>query len=440
MSTEFADPPTDPAIEVGNAGLHPMDVADEGPVNEDAVWRLAIALSGAVTPFEVGLAIAERGAAAAGATFSNLAILDPLTDRVRVVHGSVLDPGIAARWAEFHIDERAPLCDAMRAGRPVLLASEGEIAREYPELLPETLAASLSATASLPLRGASGEIIGAIGLGWRMPQRFGTKQVLRLERISQMGSQALDRALAERERGRRTAQETADADVLQKAFLPGTLPQTERLELAAAYLPARDAPMGGDWYDAFPVDGGLCLVIGDVGGHGLPSAALMVQLRNAVRAFADEDPTPSRVLSRLNRMLCRLEPEEIATAIVATWDESAGTIVRSNAGHPTVLRCRAGETDFLFPPAGHALLGADPDWVYGHETKLLRSGTTLLFYTDGLVEMRGRTLDEGMRQLRDFVESLSDLSPQALCDEVVEWRLATASREDDICLLAVRIR
>ena len=440
MSTEFADPPTDPTLEVPDIGLGPAGVIGDRPVNEDAIWRLAIALSGAVTPFEVGLAVAESGAAAAGASFANLAILDPETDRVRVVHGSVLDPGIAARWAEFGLDEHTPLCEAMRTGRAVLLGSEGEITREYPDLLPETLAASLSATVSLPLVGAAGQIIGAIGLGWQAPQRFGTKQMLRLDRMSKMGAQALDRALAERERGRRAAEEAADADVLQKAFLPGNLPQTPRLEIAAAYLPARDAPMGGDWYDAFPVDGGLCVVIGDVGGHGLQAAAMMVQLRNAVRAYAQEDPSPARVLGRVNRMLCRLAPEETATAIVALWNEETGTIVRANAGHPTVLRCRAGETEFLFPPAGHALLGADPAWEYGQETKVLRSGTTLLFYTDGLIEMRNRSLDQGMNQLKEFVTGLPDLSPQAVCDEVLEWRLRTASREDDICVLAVRIR
>lgn len=438
MSTEFMDAPTDPSLEPGDAG--PDLIPPEGPVNEDAVWQLAIALSGAVTPYEVGVAVAELGMAAAGASYSNLAILNSETHRVRVIHGTVLDPAVTARWAEFHLDIPTPLTDAMRTGAPVLLASAEQIGIEYPSLLADTLASGLNALAALPLRGGDGRIIGAAGLGWRAPQRFGTTQRRRLDRITEMVSQALDRALAERERGQRNAREVADASVLQEAFLPRSLPQTERLSLAAAYLPASDAPMGGDWYDAFPVDGGMCLVIGDVGGHGAQSAAVMAQLRNAARAFAVENPTPSQVAFRLNRMLCRLEPEETATLVVALWDESTGIITRSNAGHPPVLRCRVGETSFLFPAAGNTMLGADPGWEYSQESKFLRPGSTLLFYTDGLVERRGHSLDEGMDDLRSFVESLTDLTPEVVCRQVLEWRLSVAGREDDICILAVGVR
>jgi serine phosphatase RsbU (regulator of sigma subunit) len=138
-------------------------------------------------------------------------------------------------------------------------------------------------------------------------------------------------------------------------------------------------------------------------------------------------------------MLCRLEPDETATAIVAVWNAGAGTIVRSNAGHPPVLRCRVDKTDYLSAPTGRLVLGVDPDWVYPAQTKVLREGTTLLFYTDGLVETRHRGIEEGMEDLRTFVGGLPDLSPQALCDRVLEWRLGAARREDDMCLLAARL-
>jgi serine phosphatase RsbU (regulator of sigma subunit) len=418
----------------------PEDAPVETPVDEEDIWRLATALSGAASPEDVAVALAEEGAAAAGASFSNMAMLEAETNQVSVVHGSVLNHRIASRWAEFHINDQTPLCEAMLSGRAVLLRSVEAVRERYPNLLAETLAASLSATASLPLQTPSGVCLGAIGFGWRRPQAFTPRQVRRLDLIAQMAAQSLDRALLyERERGQASAWERAEAHLLQEAFLPRVLPQTGTLGLAAAYLPARDAAMGGDWYDAFPVDGGLFLVIGDVAGHGLRSAAVMAQLRNAVRAFADEDPTPERVLTRLNRMLCRLEPGETATAIVAVWNAAAGTIVRSNAGHPPVLRCRVDKTDFLPPPAGRLMLGVDPDWVYVAETKVLRPGTTLLFYTDGLVETRDRGLEEGMEDLRTFAEGLPDLLPQALCDRVLEWRLGAARREDDMCLLAARL-
>lgn len=96
-------------------------------------------------------------------------------------------------------------------------------------------------------------------------------------------------------------------------------------------------------------------------------------------------------------------------------------------------------TAFLFPQASDVLLGADPGWQYKSEPKFLRPGTTLLLYTDGLVELRGRSLEEGMDALRTFVESLVDLSPEILCKQILDWRLGVAGREDDICVLAVRV-
>ncbi|MDQ1395763.1 MAG: hypothetical protein QOG64_1022 [Acidimicrobiaceae bacterium] len=409
-------------------------------IDEGAIWRLATALSGAATPTDVGAALAEHGAPAAGASFSNVAVLDVRTNRVHVVHSSVLDPVVAARWQEFDITEPTPLCEAILGEAPVLLGSADAIGRRYPNLLADTAASSLQATASLPLRTAAGLVLGAAGFGWDQPQSFESDQVQRLDLISQMAAQALDRALLyERERVRGSERERAEARLLQDAFLPATLPDTDSLAMAAAYLPASDAAMGGDWFDAFTVETCTFFVIGDVAGHGLRSAAVMAQLRNGARAFADEDPSPATVLTRLNRMLCHLEPEETATAIVAVWDPEARTLLRSNAGHPPALRCRRGEFSFLVPPAGGVMLGVDPDLVYQEEAKLLRPGTTLLFYTDGLIEARGVAVDEGMNELKTFVEGLGDLSPQVLCDEVLQWRLAAGRREDDMCLLAVRL-
>src|SRR5207244_3851941 len=221
-------------------------------VDEEGIWRLATALSGAASPEDVAVALAEEGASAAGASFANMAILEAETSRVRVVHGSVLNRSIAARWAEFHVNDPTPLSEAIRSGHPVLLPSVEAIGQRYPNLLADTLAASLSATASLPLHTPNGACLGAIGFGWRRAQAFGPAQVRRLDLIAQMATQALDRAmLYERERRQPAAEERAEAHLLQEAFLPRVLPQTGTLGLAAAYLPARDAAMGGDWYDAF---------------------------------------------------------------------------------------------------------------------------------------------------------------------------------------------
>jgi serine phosphatase RsbU (regulator of sigma subunit) len=408
---------------------------------DDGIWRLATALAAAAAPADVAAALAEQGAAAAGASFSNMAVLTLETQKVRVVHGSVMDTTIAARWEEFDLSELNPLCDAMVSRRAVLVDSLAELGRRYPDLVADTSAASIGATASYPLFSAAGLVLGAVGFGWPTPQRFGSDQVRNLDLVANLAAQALERAiLTEREHERASTRERADAQLLQDAFLPRTLPTTDTLDLAAVYLPASDAAMGGDWYDVFPVTGGTCLVIGDVAGHGVQSAAVMGQLRNTVRAYAVEDPSPARVLTRLNRMMCRLQPGEYATAIVAVWDEERGTLLRSNAGHPPVLRCRPGEFEFLTPPPGGRLLGVSEDWVYQEQPKVLRPGTTMLFYTDGLVERRGQELNDGMGAFRSFVEDLEDLSPQAVCDQVLQWRRAQGRLEDDVCLLAARLK
>jgi len=411
----------------------------EPEFDDREIRRFATALSNAGSPDQVGAAVAQCGPGAAGAVFANLAMFDDLANRVRMVHGELADPSIASRWSEFGIDEPTPLCEAILTGHPVLEPSLGAIAANYPNLLSDTVAAGLEATASVPLRSRAGSTIGAIGLGWRHPQAFASPQMGRLTLLAQLVAEALERAnTTPLTVG--AAVERAEARILQEAFLPASLPRTEHLDVAAAYLPANDAPMGGDWYDAFPVDGGTCLVIGDVAGHGARSVAVMALVRNAVRAFADEDPTPHRIMSRVNRMLCRLQPDETATLIVAVWRPDTRTLVRTSAGHPPILRCRPGEFAFLAAGAGQGvMIGVDPHRRYGEEVKVMRPGTTLLFYTDGLVEARREDFATGMERLRVFAEGRTDLSPQSLCDDVLTWRVMQGPREDDLCVVAARM-
>jgi len=152
------------------------------------VWRLAAALSAAITPHDVALALAEWGAPVADATFSNLAVLDAPAKRVRVAHRSDIDPVIAARWSEFDLSEPTPLCEAMESGRAVLIHSPEDMAARYPNMLADTLAASLNATASLPLATADGVILGAAGFGWPTPQGFESAQLHGLTRVADLAA------------------------------------------------------------------------------------------------------------------------------------------------------------------------------------------------------------------------------------------------------------
>ena len=129
-------------------------------------------------------------------------------------------------------------------------------------------------------------------------------------------------------------------------------------------LPARHrgANVGGDWYDAFPLDGNrVGLVIGDVTGHSIASASIMGQVRSMLRAYAIDYPDPGEVLARTNTALCRLLPEALATAVYAVLDPATGELVYANAGHlPPVVATGARQVDYLDEAAGR-MLGASPD-------------------------------------------------------------------------------
>lgn len=175
----------------------------ESRTGEDAIWQLASGLSAAATPMQIAEVLAEHGAPAAGAAFSNMALLQADGGTVRAVHGSALDEGMAARWAEFELDSSTPLGDAMLSGAAVLLGTLDEVAARYPHLLQDTVAASLSATASLSLSRADGTTLGAVGFGWAEPQHFDVDQLRRIELIAQMTAQALDRAILHRDEQQR---------------------------------------------------------------------------------------------------------------------------------------------------------------------------------------------------------------------------------------------
>lgn len=403
--------------------------------------RLATALSAASTLSEVAEIVGLWAPLVAGASFANLAVLDRATNVVRVVHGSSLVEDIAQKWAEFPLDTRTPLCTAILTGRSVLLADLPAIGEAYPLLLEDTVAAGLQATASLPLRGADGSSIGAIGLAWKEPQRFDQSQLSELEVVTALVARAAQRVGAPTEGPSRPASGGLRAvQALQEALLARSFTPAAGLDVAAAYLPASDAPMGGDWYDVFPVEDSTCLVLGDVAGHGVDATAAMAELKHAVRAYAVEDPSPATVTSRINRLIHRLHPGLTATLIVARWQHHTRTLWTCNAGHPPMLSCRPDLFEFVPLLGGpNVMLGVDPAFEYRQEARQLRPDTALLLYSDGLVEQPPEAIDHTMDRLLDYCREQPSLAPQRLVNDLLLWRLRQGSAPDDICLMAVRL-
>lgn len=225
---------------------------------------------------------------------------------------------------------------------------------------------------------------------------------------------------------------------LQRSLLqrrPVTVPTG--LELAYKYLPGGGgADVGGDWFDVIPLPGGrMAFVIGDVMGRGVHAAAIMGQLRTAVRAYAVLDLPPGELLGHFNRLVCEMSQDLIATCIYAVVDRSAQLLTIANAGHPppAMRRPDAGVVPLdrqLGPPLGV------PGAVYHQDEVAFASGTRVLLFTDGLVEHRSRGIEQGLEQLRSWLAS-ADRSLHRLCDDVVAAMLDPDSQDDDVTLLAL---
>jgi serine phosphatase RsbU (regulator of sigma subunit)/anti-sigma regulatory factor (Ser/Thr protein kinase) len=228
------------------------------------------------------------------------------------------------------------------------------------------------------------------------------------------------------------------AETLQRRLLPTDLSGIGDLQLASRYLPASHASLGGDWYDAFPLKPGqVAVAIGDVVGHGIPAAAVMAQLRTALRAYAVEGHPPGAVLELVNRLMTGLGPRAMTTLAFAVIDSERAVMELVVAGHPPpLLISPAGEASFVEPMAPGVPLGVSELARYEPETFAFEPGTTMLLYTDGLVERRTEPIDDGLERLRAL--AAGDGGVEALCTKLVA-RLLPRERHDDVAMLAARV-
>jgi serine phosphatase RsbU (regulator of sigma subunit) len=225
---------------------------------------------------------------------------------------------------------------------------------------------------------------------------------------------------------------------LQRAILPlheapFDLPG---LRAVVRYLPAsKDSRVGGDWYITAEMPGGHVLVaIGDVGGHGLAAAAGMARLRGALAGLAITGSPPQRLVGWLNDLVHHVDPEHTASVLAGYFDPPTGVLTWAQAGHPPPVLVRGEQACALAPPSG-ILLGAG---YSGYETAKtrLRTGDLLLLYSDGLIERRDRSLDEGLATLTAAAAGTSD--PEQVISAVLE-ALGSTDPEDDTCLVALQV-
>ncbi|MFG3050395.1 SpoIIE family protein phosphatase [Kitasatospora sp. NPDC048239] len=286
----------------------------------------------------------------------------------------------------------------------------------------------------LPLRGRKA-VLGLLVLIRRPPEKtgrpgFDATDTATATHLATQAGLAVDTAL-------RYAREWEIANELQRSMLPLRLPQPHGVRLAQRYLPGeRGAQVGGDWYDAVPLPGNrIALIVGDVMGHSLTSAAIMGQLRTSAQTLAALDLPPHEVLYHLDEQAQRLGREQhLATCVFAVYDPIANRVVLANAGHvPPVLVRPDGTAELLELESGAPIGVGGVDFT---SVELpAPPGSALLLFTDGLVETRSRPLSDGLELLRARLANAHRHSPEHLCQDALRI-LPPGDRGDDIALLA----
>ncbi|MFB6555073.1 SpoIIE family protein phosphatase [Streptomyces sp. NPDC056405] len=228
------------------------------------------------------------------------------------------------------------------------------------------------------------------------------------------------------------------AVTLQRSLLPQELEEPDDLRVAATYHPGgTEAAVGGDWYDVITLGGGrTALVIGDVMGRGVRAAAVMGQLRTAVRAYARLDLPPHEVLQLLDGLATEIDANQIATCVYAIHDPNEGRLVYASAGHlPILVRDENGTVQRADEPTGPPL--GTGGWMHSSGSIALTPGSTAVLYTDGLVERRNEDLDEGIAALERALSGATG-TPQVICDRLVRSAGVTPDHDDDVAVLVLQ--
>jgi sigma-B regulation protein RsbU (phosphoserine phosphatase) len=311
-------------------------------------------------------------------------------------------------------------------GEPVVIERVDHTNVVSPVLLSEHITAVLG----VPMISA-GQVIGVLYVGSHAQRSFTDQDVELLQLVADRAAHATV--------ARSHSLDRAAAYALQRSLLPGRPPHLPGLDLAVRYVPGAEVGVGGDWYDVFDLPSGhIGITVGDVAGSGLRAAVVMGRIRSALRAYAMETDDPADVLTRLDRKVQRFEPDAMATAIYAVIPPDRETIVLSNAGHPPPVVIEPAAPPGLGRLAAvkpDLPLGADPDADRQTTELPLRLGERLLFYTDGLVERRDRSIIAGLRLL---TEAAVGDTAESVCANAMAAMLPAHAPSDDVAILVVR--
>lgn len=322
------------------------------------------------------------------------------------------------------------LADERITAATVYLPTMDDLAVANPNTQAALERAGLRCWLGLPLRSGS-HTLGALVMAFSRENALGPSDMTALSDLGAAVSEAI----------RRAVDRDSDHDLavlVQRSLLAEPLPDLCGVQVSARYLPA-DARygIGGDWYDAIALPGGrTLLMIGDVAGHDAAAAVAMGQIRAAARALA---PThePARLLEELDRFVTAAASQTIVTAAAVLLAPQQGSLTYSLAGHPPPMLRRPGSTATLLervdPPLGVMVA------TRAQHTVELCPGSTLVLYTDGLVERRGESIEAGLHRLAAAVDDDPADQADSLCASLLDRCMRDVPRRDDTAVLCALI-
>jgi anti-sigma regulatory factor (Ser/Thr protein kinase) len=391
--------------------------------------RMTAGLSEAVTVHDVSQVILGAGLNAMTADAGLLAVIDDDATSLSVVERRGMEETAVGVSGRVPLASAGLLTESMRARAPAFVGSFDELADRFPSTARAASTTGFRSWVVVPLVGSGP--LGALCFAYARVQAFDPPEREALMTFASQCAQALERARLYE--GQRRV-----AEMLQRSLLPERVETLPPIRVAVRYLAGGpNVEVGGDWYDLLPFpDGRLGVAIGDVVGRGTRAAAVMGHLRTALRAYALTHADPGAAIGALSRHLRVYGEVDLATLLYVTLEPGSGRLRYANAGHPPALiRAVDGATRFLDAPPAPPLGAGDPG---GHATwpEDLGEGEIAILYTDGLIERRGESIDEGLARLADAVRA-APREPEALCDHILGTLHGGQDLADDVAVITL---
>jgi anti-sigma regulatory factor (Ser/Thr protein kinase) len=400
----------------------------------EAVVEATSRLNAARTAQEIADAVGEVVRDAAGWFGVVLGLTDPIESVLQQYWCAPLRDSISARYIRIPLALDTPQTRAIRTGAPVYVPDAATLQAEFPGPFRHASTEGLGPCAALPLTSSTGELIGALAFMWTTDVAFGPTERGFAEEVGAVTARAVSRVHA-------AARETSITDALQSAFLSLAV-HSPAAVIDAVYRSAdTDLQIGGDWYDAIErPDGRVFVTVGDTVGSGLDATAAMGRLRSSCGVTALQTPDPARVLEYLDDYAGHVPGATAATVAIAVYEPARHRVKYVSAGHPPPVVVRPNGVVELLWGARSWPLDLDFDRHRpAPATASFPPGSLLLLYTDGLVELRGESIDRGLQRLVESLRRNWTLPIPLLLTAVLEdCGVLDGTAHDDTALIALR--